>query len=428
MYLRTPKRYTRGQRRSPISLRWLWLWIVTPIVAFVGIQIYQNIDVIGPPVHQAIYNMVNSAENTLATAAAPTALPTQDPAERLARADGNWQEGRIEAAIQDYQAAVAGAPNDVVAHYRITLGLLMEGQLDDALEAAERTITADPFSSDAWAIRAMALDWNRRYGEAIASGLRALEINPNNARAMAFIAEAYLDSDEPELARSMVESALEIDPNSYEAYRVRAQIAQNWDFDAITAKADFQQAYDLAPNLPQQTIDLSLVTVAASANDATGADYEGAIALLADLLELNPENSRALYWAGYFYYTGQGDPQQASGYLARCVEANPDSIDCQGLLGRVQMATDQNTAAIESLQRAINLGTTSPRHYLWIGRAQIAIGNCPAAIPFLQQSYELAQEQDDSEAITASADNLAECQAPVLDAVETTPEATEPPA
>ena len=109
------------------------------------------------------------------------------------------------------------------------------------------------------------------------------------------------------------------------------------------------------------------------------------------------------------------------------VEANPDSIDCQGLLGRVQMATDQNTAAIESLQRAINLGTTNPRHYLWMGRAQIATGNCPAAVPFLQQSYELSQQQGDTEAVTASADNLAECQAPVLDAVETTPEATEPP-
>src|SRR5690349_5567058 len=137
MYLRTPKRYTRGQKRSPISLRWLWLWILTPIVAYFGIQIYQNLDVVRPPVENAIYNMVDKAQNSIATAAAPTALPTQDPSERLARADSNWKEGRIESAVQDYQAAVSGAPNDVEAYYRITFGLLQEGQNTQALDAAE---------------------------------------------------------------------------------------------------------------------------------------------------------------------------------------------------------------------------------------------------------------------------------------------------
>lgn len=45
----------------------------------------------------------------------------------------------------------------------------------------------------------MALDWNERYA-AIASALRALEIDPKNARAMAFLAEAYKDSGQYELA------------------------------------------------------------------------------------------------------------------------------------------------------------------------------------------------------------------------------------
>ena len=50
MYLRTPKRYRSGNRRSIISLRWMWLWLLTPIVVFIGIQIYNNRDVLGPPV------------------------------------------------------------------------------------------------------------------------------------------------------------------------------------------------------------------------------------------------------------------------------------------------------------------------------------------------------------------------------------------
>jgi tetratricopeptide (TPR) repeat protein len=416
MYLRTPKRYTRGQRRSPISLRWLWLWILTPIVAFVGIQIYQNIDKIGPPVHEAIYNLMDNAENSFATAGAPTPMPTSDPSERLTRADGNWKEGRIEAAVQDYEAVAPSAPNNVTAHYRIAFGLLQEDQVADALDAAERTITSNPFSSDAWAIRAMALDWNGRYGEAIASALHALEIDPQNARAMAFLAEAYWDSEEPELASETANRAIETNPDSFEAYRVRGLIAAYYEYDAEGARNYFQQAYDLAPNLPYLAVDLAQSMIP---------DYEAAIALLQDTIELNPENARVLFYLGNYYYSGLGNFGQASEYLSRCVQVNPDSMSCQALLGRVQISLEQYSQAVESLQKAIDLGTTRGQHFLWMGRAQIALGNCPAAVPFLQKGYDLATAAGEGDVITATAENLAECQAPVPGLPEATLEVTE---
>jgi tetratricopeptide (TPR) repeat protein len=415
MYLRTPKRYTRGQKRSPISLRWLWLWILTPIVAYVGIQIYQNRDVIVPPVTDAIYNLVDNAQNGLATAAAPTALPTQDPSERLTRADGNWKEGRIESAVQDYQAAVGGAPNNVTAYYRIAFGLLQEDKTSDALNAAEHTVTANPFSSDAWAIRAMALDWNGRSSEAIASALRALEIDPKSARAMAFLAEAYFDEKEFDLAKETIQNAMDIDPDSFEVNRVRGMIAAAVEYDPTAANQYFQKAYDTAPNLPYLAIDLAQSMLP---------DYESAIGVLQDTVELNPENASVLFKLGDFYYSGLGNFGQASEYLSRCVQVNPDSISCQALLGRVQISLEDYAQAAESLQKAIDLGDTTARHFLWMGRAKIALGDCPAAIPFLQKGYQLAQDQDDPDAVTASADNLAECQAPVP-GVEATVEATE---
>jgi tetratricopeptide (TPR) repeat protein len=419
MYLRTPKRYTRGQRRSPISLRWLWLWLLTPVVAFVGIQIYQNREVIGPPIHQALYSMVNNAQSGLATAVAPTALPTPDPSERLLRADENWSSGRIEAAIADYQSVLGAVPNDVQPHYRVTLGLLMQGRLEEGLAAAEQTVTADPFSADAWAIRSMAMDWNSRYGEAIASGLRALELNPNSARAMAILAQAYLDNGQTELARSTAENALDIDPNSYEAYRVRAQIYQTVDYDFAAAKADYEQAYQLAPNMPQQVIDMALIT----ASDPSAPDYETAIGMLQDIGELNPQNARVLYWLGYYFYRGQGDPNQALDYLARCADINPKSILCNALLGRVQMALGDNIAAVESLRKAIDLGSTDAYYHLWLGRAYIGTGSCPSAVPYLQQAYDYALDSGLSDVETAAAEDLAECQAPIP-GVEITPEAT----
>lgn len=422
MYLRTPRRYTRGQRRSPISLRWLWLWLLTPAVVVGGVYLYNNQAIFAPQVQQAISSVMDGAQSGLATAMAPTALPTQDPTERLTRADANWRDGRIESAITDYEGVLDAAPNDVQAHYRLTLGLLMEGQLADGMEAAERTVTANPFSADAWAIRSMALDWNGRFGEAVASGLRALELEPNNARAMAFIAMAYKDMGENTLARETVERALETDPDSYEAYRTRGWLLWEVDYDFEGAKADFQAAYDLAPNLPEQVIDMALITV------AVDQDYETAIAMLRDLVELNPQNARVLFQLGNFYYSGLGNFSEAADYLSRCVEISPESITCNGLLGRVQISLEQYAPAIESLQQAIDLGSTSPRHFLWMGRAQIAQGNCPAAVPFLRESYDRAGATGDSEAVTAAADYLAQCQSPIAGlAPEETAEATVEP-
>ncbi|MFN8452127.1 MAG: hypothetical protein U0521_26920 [Anaerolineae bacterium] len=47
-------------------------------------------------------------------------------------------------------------------HYRYTYGLLISGKNEEALAAAADTITANPFSSDAWAIQALALERNQR--------------------------------------------------------------------------------------------------------------------------------------------------------------------------------------------------------------------------------------------------------------------------
>jgi tetratricopeptide (TPR) repeat protein len=416
MQLHTPKRYRSGNKRSIISLRWAWLWLLTPVVVVLGIQIYNHLDVISPPIEQVLYNAVNGVQNSFATAGAPTPLPTQDPGEQVNRADDDWKQGRIESALDGYQKVLDAVPNDVEIHYRVALGLLMEGDLAGALDAAEKTVTANPFSSDAWAIRTMVLDWNQRYGESIASGLHALELDPNNARAMAFLSEAYLDDGETDLAKTTVEKALDLNPDSFEALRARGFYAQIAEYDIETAKDYYQQAHDAAPNLPYLAFDLADIYYSQQ-------NFDEAVSIASGIVENNPKNSQALLRLGIYYYSGIGNLSQALEYLSRCVESNPASITCNALLGRVQSRMDNNTAAVESLQKAIDLGTTDPRHFLWMGLADITLGKCSTAIPFLQKGYDLAQNGVDDEALSVITDKLHECQAPIPGA-EATPEAT----
>jgi tetratricopeptide (TPR) repeat protein len=418
MYLRTPKRYQRGHRRSIISLRWWWLWLLTPIVVAGGWWIYTNREAYIPQVQVLMSDVMGQAQDSLATAMAPTPLPTENPTIRLAAADGAWERGAIEEAVTIYSDLLPLMPNDVEVHYRATLGLIMSGQFEQAVAMAERTVTADPYNPDAWAIRAMALDWNGDYGLAVASAQRALELAGTEnvaakARAEAFLAEAFFDLEQYERALTTVNRAVETDPNSFEALRNRARIVQNTQFDFDAALDDLQAARSLAPNLPYITVDLALV-------ESREGNTDAAIEMLTEIVDLNPGNTRALFWLGWQYLNVVGDPSQAADYLARCVEANPANISCHYILGRSQVRTEQYAAAAESFNKAIDLGSQDPYHYWWAGRAQVLLGSCPAAAPFLQTGYQIALRNEDEPLINDYEDQMRSCR---LLAAE--PEATE---
>lgn len=416
MYLKTPKRYSKAQqRRSPISLRWIWLWILTPVVVIVGIQIYQRRAEFAPPVQQVINNVIDSVQSGVSTAVAPTATATENPTAKLNLAENDWREGRIESAVNSYLAIANALPNDVTVHNRLAFGLLMQGRDDEALPAAESAVTSDPFSSDAWAIRALALDRNNRAGEAIASALRALELDANSARALAFLALAYYNDGEFELAKSTSDRALEADSGSYEALNVRGVIAQSIDFDRETARNYYQQAYDIAPKVPYVAVDLANILYTLGINsgdDATlNKNMDDAISILSDVIEVNPKNGLALFALGTLYFRGQGNFSQAADTLNRCVDANPNSIDCNAYLGRVQSSMDDNEGAIQHLQKAIDLGSKFPYYFFWLGRSQKSLGLCSQALPNLRQGRELAITADIGDVVAAADDLIRECEA-----------------
>ena len=416
MYLKTPKRYAqKKQRRSPISLRWLWLWVLTPIVIVVGIQLYKRREEFAPPVQEAINNAIQSVQSGVSTVVAPTATATENPTGKLNSAENDWREGRIEAAVNSYEVIVSALPNDVTVHNRLAFGLLMEGRDIEALAAAETAVTANPFSSDAWAYRALALERNDRAGEAIASSLRALELDPKNPRAMAFLALAYYNDGEFELAKSTSEQAVEADSGSYEALNVRGVIAQSVEYDRETAQKYYQQAYDIAPKIPYLAVDLAniLYTLGVSSGDAATltSNMDDAISILSDVIEVNPKNGLALFALGTLYFRGEGNFSQAAEMFSRCVDANPNSIDCNAYLGRVQSSLNDEEGAVQHLQKAVDLGSQFPYYYFWLGRSQKSLGLCTQALPNLRQGHELAVKAEIDDVVSASSDLIRECEA-----------------
>jgi tetratricopeptide (TPR) repeat protein len=407
MYLKTPKRYTvKGRKRHLFSFRRLLLWLLTPLVIVAGWMIYQRREVLAPTVGGVVEQAYNYGNEMIATRTAPTPLPTENPANLINRADMNWVSGRVEDAIIEYEQAVDLVPNDVTTHYNLAYGLIVDGRYEAGLAVAESAITADPYASDAWAIRALAQVRTGDAGGALASAQHALQLNPENPRAYAFITEAFIELSLNERAQEAAEEAIILDPNNAEAYYARAQVNQAINFDREAARADFQTAYDLAPYLTDAAVEMAYV-------DAALGDYDSAISTLNQVKDANPDDTTTLYALGYMYYAGLGDPNSAADELARCVTVDPENAACHYYYGRVLIGLERYDDAAEMLTRSVQLGTDSdnpnPYYNYWAGEAQIYLGNCPLALTYLRPGYELALEREDDDLADALQGSIQEC-------------------
>lgn len=431
MQIKTPKRYARrGRRHNLISVRSLLIWIIVPVLIFIGIGIYENREMFAPQVNELVGGLVDEAGNRIEDINAPPPTPTRDPSTDLQRASDAWARGSIQEAVNLYQRNIESLPNDLSTHYRLTFGLIMQGRLQEAVTAAENVVTADPFSADAWAIRSMALNRAGRNGEAVASAQRALEIAtvsaveenpelaPTRARAQAFLAEAYLNLGRTEIASTLVDQALETYPDSFEAYQIRGRVNQEVNFDLEAALADYRTAYELAPNLIYLGIWLARMERQGFQN------YEAALDLYQDIAEQNPDNTQVLFELGDHYLRVEGNFTEAASYLSRCVNADSNNAACHYLLGRTMIQQERIIEALEVFQKAIELDPQNGYAYYWHAEANIRLGQCPQAMPYLQDGYQIAQDAEDDLLIESFVASLQQCGSTLVPTATPEPEIT----
>jgi tetratricopeptide (TPR) repeat protein len=410
MYLKTPKRYRPGrQPRRVFNFRWLWLWLLTPLVAYGGYQLYQQREQYQPMVSEAIGDVVESVGGSLATAAAPTPTPRPDPSQALAVADGSWGSGAIEEALTTYEDVLADIPNDSARHTNFALGLVMDGRAAEGAAAAERAVNADPYNPQAWAVRAYALADLGEPTQAIASALQALSYSPENPSALAYLANAYFEGNQIELARTTVDRALELAPENPEANFVSGLLNHYSAYDFDAALRDYETALQFAPYRMDVKINMAWLQWGLT-------NYDDARTTLLEVTELNPNNLDALYALSFLYYQAYGDPQQAIEPVTRCVDLDPTNRACLFYLGNVQRGLGNNAAALDAYRDLIDTGTENPNHFLAAARAYMdGAGDCDSARSLLQRGYEfeLGSDFPNIDLLTNFEELLATCGAPV---------------
>ncbi|MBE0689889.1 MAG: tetratricopeptide repeat protein, partial [Anaerolineae bacterium] len=275
------------------------------------------------------------------------------------------------------------------------------------------------YSADAWAIRSFALSENSRPEEGITNALQALNLDRESARATAYLAYAYFEANQIDRAETTVDRALELNPESPEAYFVRGYINHYSRFLLDEARDDYLTALQYAPNLIDVQINLSWLDWAVS-------NYEDARTRLLGLIELNPNNLDALYALAFVTYQAFGEPQQALELMERCVSIDPENRACLFYLGNIQRGLSLNSEALETYRSLIAVGTDDPRHYLAAARAYLdSAGDCRSAVDLLQRGLALERgaAEPNADRIASFEELLQTCGSTGVDISAGTPEA-----
>lgn len=383
MQIRTPKKYRGVQRRSIISCRRLFVYLLLLLLIATGAAIYLNRQVAAPIIQDAVNNLIAEIENRVATLSAPEPTATPDPRNSLIEASNYWQQGALSRATALYLEIAPSTPNTVEVFRRIAIGLINASRYAEASQQATRAINADPFDADAWAIQAWALDWQDKPAEALAYALHALELDPQNSRASAYLGEIYHSLDQSQRAETLLDELLAQDPQSAEAYRARGLV--KWDSDYAAALADFEAAYELASNMNLIAVDIATI-------EKDLRNFEAALEILQQTLEADPYNPRALFRLGEIQISRDGNFTQARLTLQDCIDFNPGYFHCHYMLGRANERLGETSAAAANFARAIELGSQEPRHHYWAGWSQIVLGNCSRALAYLEPGLQLARD------------------------------------
>ncbi|MCB0102714.1 MAG: tetratricopeptide repeat protein [Anaerolineales bacterium] len=200
----------------------------------------------------------------------PTATPTRFAVSYTLEGDANFTAGQLNAAIDAYREAATVDPTNAevwaqlsrVQTYSTALIVQREdilARLDEAIASGEKAVELNPDSSDAHAVLAFALNWKASYisdsrerqsilqkseGEAV----RAIQLDNQNVLAQAFYAEILVDQQKWTQAQQVIEQAVAADPSLMDVHRVNAYVLESLGEYALAIES-YDRAIAIAPNM-----------------------------------------------------------------------------------------------------------------------------------------------------------------------------------
>jgi tetratricopeptide (TPR) repeat protein len=201
----------------------------------------------------------------------PTPTPTRTVNSYVMEAESLFEAGSLEAAIAAYQQAVAIEPDNTQAWaelariqaYSSSLLSTDEESYDRLVQARssiDEAANIDPDNPNVQAVRSFVLDWYAAnplvsaderqsvLNDAEAAAIRAIQLDNQNALALAFMAEILVDQQKWAQAEDTIEQAAALDSNSMDVQRVFGYVLESLGQYRLAIEK-YRQAVNIHPNL-----------------------------------------------------------------------------------------------------------------------------------------------------------------------------------
>jgi tetratricopeptide (TPR) repeat protein len=418
MYLRTPKRYTKkGMRRNLLNLRWLWLYLLAPVILIPSVLAWQFRDSLGGQIGDWVNRHVRLNEPT------PTAtIPAQDFQRLLTEA---FTGARLNRAIELLKQFTAANPNETIFHPLLAELLVLRGAysgnpdpalLEEAYQAGQRAINANPEGAEGWTAMALVLDWSSKPQEALPYVLRAQDLDPEGVMVQAVLAEIYHDLQKDDLAQNFIDNAMKSAKNASpvnraalaHAYYVKARILQDTGADGRLVTQAYEDAWRVATSdPPDPTIPAAYIVQFLQFIYSNADQVDRAIELVTKAIQRDRDDPLLPYFLSRLYFR-QGDANKALNYAQMCHDLDARQPGCVRMLGTLYYREQNYKLAAEMYQQLADQGSKVSSDYLYGGQAYRYLNQCNNSISILQRGIAFAE---DAQARTSIEDALRLCNA-----------------
>jgi tetratricopeptide (TPR) repeat protein len=328
----------------------------------------------------------------------PTPTPTTSPETYLQDAQQMEVEGKYAQAIQNYTDALSLNPDNPGIFINIARLQLYTSHFQEAVDNAGNALVANPGNAQAMALRGYALGRMGDYITAENVLQEAIDLDPNNPLAYAYMAEILAlrsqttagDSEMLNRAIEFSRKAIDFGPNLLESHRARG-IVLEYTTNYEDAVREFESAIAINRFIADLHLYLGRNYRAIGEDSKAVTEYNTAISL-------NPSDPEA-YNSLSRTYARLGEYPNSVLFGQEAIKRAPTNPYFYGNLGTVYYRMGDYPRTIETLTIAVRGGTAATgetveglaldywpvsEYYTMLGLALAHQGNCGEALPIAQ--------------------------------------------
>jgi tetratricopeptide (TPR) repeat protein len=334
------------------------------------------------------------------------------------------RKGQYEAAIVQWDKAMAMEPGDPGVHFGLGQTMFLAGNIDGSIAQYRESLRLDPHSAEAHnglgaalgqagkATESMeqfhlALDDKPEYAEAhnnLGSALlaehqlpeaeiefkSAINANPDLAEAHNNLGSAYAAEGKVDEAQQEYRKAIAINPGHAPAYNnLGLALAAKGDFDG--AIAEFNKALELEPSRAEAEGNLARALMARG-------DVDDAIPHFKKALDLGPETADLHTNLG-IALAKKGDLDAAIPHFERALTLSPDAVDAHYYLGKALVMTGKGEEGLECWKKALSkdpddLQVLNDTAWVLATSKDATLRNGSAALPLAEHAVELTSARE----------------------------------